>query len=129
MITTNPASQPSLQVVLENQIVFTSDGKWLYPLFNLEDFLRSNPFAMDRAFVRDKVIGKAAALLLIRLGARRMHGELMSTLAVQALTRFDITHSYDKLVDRIDCKTESLLLEVDVPEEAYRILCRRAKRC
>jgi hypothetical protein len=84
---------------------------------------------MARAMVRDKVIGKAAALLLIRLGTGRVHGELMSELAVQILTHFNIPHTYDQLVPRIDCQTETLLLDVDDPDQAYRILCQRAGRC
>lgn len=119
----------SLQVIIDQKCVFESRGKWLYPLFDLEDYLQAYPIPMAEAFVRDKVIGKAAALLLIRLGAGRIHGELMSELAVETLTQFDSSHTYDQLVARIDCQTETLLLDVDDPEQAYRILCKRAGRC
>lgn len=122
-------AQVSLQVVVDEQVVFESEGKWLYPLFDLEDYLQANPIPMACAMVRDKVIGKAAALLLIRLGTGRVHGELMSELAVQILTHFNIPHTYDQLVPRIDCQTETLLLDVDDPDQAYRILCQRAGRC
>ena len=122
-------AQISLQVVVDEQVVFESDGRWLYPLFDLENYLQNNPIPMGSALVRDKVIGKAAALLLIRIGTGQVHGELMSELAVQVLTHFNIPHTHDRLVSRIDCQTETLLLDVDDPDQAYRILCQRAGRC
>ena len=119
----------SLQVILDQKILFESDGKWLYPLFDLEEFVKTHSLTLTKAFVRDKVIGKAAALLLVRLGAGRIHGEVMSQLAVDTLTDFSVRHSYDLVVPRIECQTEMLLLDIDDPNEAYQLLCRRARRC
>ena len=119
----------ALQVFIGQEIIFKSDGKWLYPLFDLEDFIRAQNISMARAFIHDKVVGKAAALLMVRLGAGKVHGELMSQLAHQTLTHFQVPHSYDRLVPRIDCQTESLLLDVNDPQAAYQILCQRAQRC
>jgi hypothetical protein len=123
------SGQVSLQVIVDQEVVFESNGKWLYPLFDLEEFIVDHPLPMAQALVRDKVIGKAAALLLIRLGAECLHGELMSELAVETLTRVNILHTYDRLVQRIDCQTEALLSEINDPEQAYQILCTRAGRC
>jgi len=122
-------SETSLQVVIDQKVIFQSNGKWLYPLFDLEEFIAANPIPLSRAFIHDKVIGKAAALLLVRLGAGRIHGEVMSQLARQVLTHNAISHTYDRLVPRIDCQTETLLQEIDDPEIAYQILCERAQRC
>jgi len=119
----------SLQVIIENEVRFESHGKWLYPLFDLEDHLKTHPIPMESALVRDKVIGKGAALLLVRLGAGRVHGKLMSELGEEALTQYILPHTYDQLVPRIDCQTETLLSKVDDPEQAYTILCQRAGRC
>ena len=121
--------QISLQVTIDRQVVFESSGKWLYPLFDLEDFLKSNPLPMKDALVQDKVIGKAAALLMIRLGAGKIHGNLMSELADQALTHAQIPHTCERLVPQIECRTEEVLKRISDPEAAYRILCKRAKRC
>ena len=122
-------AQISLQVIVDKEVRFESNGKWLYPLFDLEDFLKDHPLPMARALVRDKVIGKAAALLLIRLGAERVHGELMSELAVETLSHSNISFSYDDKVPRIACQTETLLAEIDDPQQAFEILCQRAGRC
>ena len=122
-------AQISLQVIVDKEVRFESNGKWLYPLFDLEDFLKDHPLPMARALVRDKVIGKAAALLLIRLEVGRVHGELMSELAIETLTQANVPYSYDQQVLRIACQTEALLAEVDDPQQAYEILCQRAGRC
>jgi hypothetical protein len=59
----------TLKVVLNSEIVFQSDRRWLQPLFELEEFLKSHPLDISRADVHDKVIGKAAAMLITRIGA------------------------------------------------------------
>lgn len=125
----NQTDQVSLQVIIDQEVVFESNGRWLYPLFDLEDYLKTHALKITQAMVRDKVIGKAAALLLIRLRAGRLHGNLMSELAVETLKRANIPHTYDRLAPRIDCQTETLLAEIDDPEQAYEILCKRAGRC
>lgn len=122
-------NSPSLIVYLNQQIVFQSYDKWLYPLFALEEFLVDQPINMGQAVVHDKVVGKAAAMLMARLRTGRVHGELMSLLASKFLKEVDIPHSYDQVVDRIDCQTEAILLDIEDSEEAYQILCKRAKRC
>lgn len=125
----NQSETVSLQVIVNKEVVFQSYGKWLYPIFDLEDYLEHSPIKMADATVHDKVIGKAAALLLIRLNPKNIHGELMSELAIDVLTHFDRAFSYDKKVARIDCKTEEILISIDDPEIAYNILCKRANRC
>lgn len=120
---------PSLQVVLDEKIVFSSLGKWLYPLFDLEDYLREHPLEMQRAEVRDKVIGKAAAFLILRLGAGSVYGETISDLGIAVFEAANLPYAYGLRVPKIDCKTEEILAEVDDFEEAYQILCKRAGRC
>ena len=120
---------PSLQVIFQENIVFTSFGKWLYPLFDLEDHLREHPLDMSQVEIRDKVIGKAAALLIMRLGAGRVYGETISELGIAVFEAADLPYSYGQRVPRIACKTEEILVDVNDLEEAYQILCQRASRC
>lgn len=122
-------SNLSLLVRFEDGITFRSDGKWLYPLFDLQDFLESEELSLDKAEVFDKVIGKAAALLLVYFDARRVHGDVMSDLAIKVFKSESINYSYDLRVDRITCRTETLLCDIDDPKEAFQILCQRAARC
>jgi zinc transport system ATP-binding protein len=121
--------KPSLQVILDGNIVFESFGKWLYPLFDLEDHLQEHPIDMSRVELRDKVIGKAAALLILRLGVGRVHGETISELGIGVFESAGLPYSYDQRVPRIACKTEELLADVEDLEEVYQILCKRAGRC
>lgn len=120
---------PSLQVLLDGQVLYSNNGKWLFPLFDLEDYLKEHPDLLQKATVWDKVIGKAAALLILRLGGSRVHGVLMSELAAETLEKAGIAHSFDTLVPRIDCQTEKILEDIVDPDEAYEILCKRAGRC
>jgi hypothetical protein len=120
--------QTTLEVFQKKHIIFQSEKKWLYPIFDLEDFLKANPYDHSTLHVHDKVVGKAAALLMIRLGVGSVHGEVMSKLADEVFTKADMKHSYDLLVERIDCQTEEILLHIDDANTAYEILCKRAKR-
>ena len=65
------AQEPTLTVLYEGSPIFTSHGKWLHPLFELEDDLAAHPIQPENLILQDKIIGKAAALLIHRLGFRR----------------------------------------------------------
>lgn len=120
---------PSMQVLLDDQVLYSNTGKWLYPLFHLEDYLQEHPGLLKNATVWDKVIGKAATLLILRMGGSRIHGVLMSELAAEVLEKAGVAHSFDTLVPQIDCQTEEILKDIVDPDEAYEILCKRAGRC
>ena len=64
------AQAPTLTVLHNGTPIFTSFGKWLYPLFELEDYLAAHPIQPDTLILQDKIIGKAAALLILRLRFR-----------------------------------------------------------
>src|SRR5436309_11891247 len=59
---------PTLTVWHEGTPIFTSHGNWLHPLFELEDYLAEHSFQPENLILQDKIIGKAAALLILRLG-------------------------------------------------------------
>lgn len=118
----------SLEVTYKNKLVFHSDRKWLYPLFDLEKFLAARDYAPAELHVHDKIIGRAAALLLVRIGVGYIRAELMSDLGHTALEHFGIPHAYGTLVPRIDCQTEELLADVLDVDEAYRVLKARAQK-
>ncbi len=122
-------NEVTLQVNLNGKVIFQSKGKWIYPIFELQDFLNNNSVELSLLEVHDKVVGKAAAMLFLYLGIGCIYGDIMSELADTALCNHGIKHSYGKLVERIDCKTEELLFEIDDVKTAYEILCKRANRC
>jgi hypothetical protein len=118
----------TLKVVKENQILFESDKRWLHPLFDLEKFLTKNSMDLSGAMLHDKVVGKAAAMLMVRLGAGSVHAQVLSKLGKSILESNSITYMYHILVDRIDCQTEELLENIDDLETAYKLLKERATR-
>lgn len=118
----------SLQAFFRDQLFFESSAKWLYPLFDLEDEIKLRNIDLSKAVVRDKVVGKAAALFLVYLDVGYVHGKLMSDLAVIVLQRNNLPFSFGYCVPRIKCKTEELLLMVDDPEVAHEILLEGANR-
>jgi zinc transport system ATP-binding protein len=117
---------PTLTVLHESTPIFTSNNKWLHPLFELEDYLAEHPIQPDRLVLQDKIIGKAAALMIHRLGFRTVKAGILSRLGAAVLQRHGIAYTYEQLVDRIHCQTEELLATVEDPEEAYRLVKVRA---
>ena len=77
----------------------------------------------------DKVIGKAAALLMIYGSVKEVYTPTISAPAIEVFLNHNITLHYDKVVDRIInrkgdglCPMESLCINVDNPEEAFRLM-------
>ena len=116
----------TLQVINNGKEIFRSDKRWLYPLFDLETYLNEHPLDISNAEIHDKIIGKAAALLILRLGINKAHAGVISKLACAVFDQIAFPYTYTTLVDRISCKTEELLLDIDDPDIAYRILLKRA---
>ena len=120
------AAEVTFRVHYDHRQVFSSVGKWLHPLFELEEFLSTASYPPQGVLVEDKIVGKAAALLLVRLGIRRVKAGVLSELAKAVLERYDVRFSFTTIVERIDCQTEILLADVEDPEQAYRIVKARA---
>ncbi len=122
------ASDASLEFLMDGQVLFASAGKWLHPLFELEQFLKIRGINASQGEIRDKVVGRGSAFLIARLGARRTHAGMLSRLGKEVLDRAGVACTWDVLVEEIDCGTENLLREVTDPEEAYRLLAERARK-
>jgi hypothetical protein len=120
--------EPTLTVLHEGTPIFTSYGNWLYPLLELEAYLAEHPIQPQNLILQDKIIGKAAALMIHRLGFRTVKAGVLSRLAAVVLHRYGIAYTYELLVERIHCQTEELLANVEDPEEAYRLVQVRAGR-
>jgi hypothetical protein len=119
--------ETTLTVFCNGTPIFTSSGKWLHPLFELEAYLADHTFQPDQLILQDKIIGKAAALLIYRLGFRTVQAGILSRLGEAVLQRHGIVYTYEQLVDRIHCQTEEVLVTVEDPEEAYQLVKARAR--
>jgi zinc transport system ATP-binding protein len=115
-------SETTLELTIDGQSLFSSSGKWLHPLFELEQFLKTQRVDPARTHVRDKIIGRGSAFLLVGLGIRRVHAGVLSRLGKDVLDRAGAVCTWDELVDTIQCRTEGLLRDTTDPHEAYRVL-------
>lgn len=118
----------SLIVRYQDRLLFTSDSRWLHPLFELHDFLQREQIPASELFLRDKIAGKAAACMIVRIGITKCHLELISRRAMPVFEKAGVTYSYDKVVEQIDCCTEYLMADDMSVEEAWLFLRKRAGR-
>ncbi len=123
---TNNHTSPSLEVFNETIQIFTHNGNWLHPLFALEEFLSTNGPVTGKWRLRDKIIGKAAAMLIFRMGFRTVHAGIISKPAVDFLQAKAVQLSWDQLVDQIQCKTEELYADRNDVDQAWTELRKRA---
>lgn len=108
-----------------DEVLFTSTKHWLHPLFDLEPLLAEG---LDPAgtVLADRITGLAAAHLVARMGIRHLRTQVLSRLAIPVLERHGIDTRCSRQVARIQCATESLLLDVADAGSAYALL--RARR-
>jgi hypothetical protein len=116
----------SFEVYLANNLIFFSDKNWIHPLFDFEVFLKNNDFEAEKLFVKDKIIGKAAAMLLIHFKIKNIHARTLSRLGQEILESYQLSYTYDKLIDKIYCQTENLLSDISDTQVAYNLLRTRA---
>ncbi len=112
----------SLEVYRKGCLVFASEGKWLHPLFQLEEFMRRQGWNGGELVVHDKIVGRAAALLCVYLGVSEVVAELLSSKGQQVLEHHRVPYRYKALAERILCRTEELLAEELDPARAYAVL-------
>ena len=109
--------------VVSNGEVFISQERGVKPLLHL---LSEKKGFLKNASVADKVIGKAAALLMVLGEIKEVHTLIISEPAIKVFEKYNISCFYDKKVDRIVnrtgdglCPMETLCLDVDEPVEAF----------
>lgn len=95
-------------------------------VIDLFDLLTAQPDFLHGASVTDKVIGRGAALLLVKGGAREVHAQTISTGALQVLRNAGISATFGTETPYIknrtgdgQCPVETLTASTDDPDEAY----------
>ena len=117
----------NLSCVVEKEgTTYTSAQFGIKPLMQ---FLRENRRFFEGAVVADKVIGKAAALLLIDGGVSEVFGAVMSESAAAFLSAYNVPFGYCELVPMIEnrthtgmCPMEETVLQLSDPSEAFSAL-------
>jgi len=116
----------SLEVWRGDELVYADTGKWLHPLFGLEKFLSGSDHPREELFLEDKIVGRGAAFLIVRMGLRRVRAQILSRPGLEVLRGHGVDVSWASLVDRISCRTEELLQDMTDPEAACELLKARA---
>lgn len=88
----------SIVVVQKEEIIHTSNKNGLMPILDLYDY---NKNILSNASVADKVIGKAAALLLADANIKELYADLISENAIPVLDNSNIKYIYNKKVKEI----------------------------
>ena len=116
-------STDSTIAVVSVDDVYTSQERGVKPLLHL---LSEKKGFLKGASVADKVIGKAAALLMVLGEIKEVHTLVISEPAIKVFEKYNIPCFYDKKVDRIVnrtgdglCPMETLCLDVEEPQEAF----------
>lgn len=110
----------------------TSEKRGTAPIMEL---LSENKELLSGAYVADKVIGKAAAMLLIEGGISYLHAEVISEHATECLQKYNIEFEYQNLVPYIVnrtgdgmCPMEETVLNVTDTKIAYNLLQEKIKK-
>ena len=117
------SSTDSTLAVVSVDDFFTSKERGVKPLMHL---LKEKKGFLKGASVADKVIGKAAALLMALGEIKEVHTLIISEPAIKVFEKYNIPCFYDKKVTRIVnragdglCPMETLCLDVENPQEAF----------
>ena len=112
-------------IIKHNTIIHQGSGKGVKPLLDLlsSDEGRAQ---LDGAVVVDRIIGKAAAMLLVMAGASFAYGLTMSKSGEDFLKAHAIPLQYTRCVDAISdrsgrgiCPMERSVMDIDDVHEAY----------
>ena len=115
-------------VLCRDEITHTDTRRGVAPLLALLD----RGEVVSGFSAADKVVGKAAAFLYVRLGVVAVHASVMSEPAYALLTAHGIASTYDTLVPAIRnragdgyCPMEQVSLPLTDPAEAETAIRRR----
>lgn len=120
------SKESSLVVRSQDGVVTTYDKKGVRDLVWLLD---NEPERLRDAKVADKVIGKAAAGLMVQGAVGEVYADVMSRLALPLLDKANIPYSYGELVERIiipkgddRCPLEKIVSEATTAQEVETML-------
>lgn len=118
-------------VIVGEQGVLTYKMQGIAPLM---ECLRSNPEALRDASVADRVIGKAAAMLIAYGGAAEVYAGIISDPGAEFLSSRNISFTCEKRVPYIInrnrtgmCPMEERALGLDDPNDAYQLFDKLVK--
>ena len=119
-------------VAVSKYKIYISHERGVAPILNMID---ESPHFFCGDSVADKVIGKAAAMLLTKYGVKEIHAVLVSERALEYLEDKAVTITYDTAVDHIInrdktamCPMEKCVLETNDEDEAEALIRRTREK-
>lgn len=111
--------------------IYTSEKRGVAPILEKID---SDPEFFSGASVADRVIGKAAAMLLEKYGAAEIYAQVTSEYAIAYLNDKNVGFTYDKRVDHIInrdgtdmCPMEKTVLHISDADEGEKLIRNKIK--
>ena len=113
-------------VLVNGDQEYVSSLMGIAPLLSL---LKNSPGLLKGASVADKVVGKAAAMLMLYGGVSDIYSGIISHPALSVLEKAELKIESDRRVSYIEnragtdmCPMEKRVLHLSDPEECYRLL-------
>ena len=117
-------------VYVTEEAVLTSEYKGIRRLLTLVN----EQTVLAEGFVADRIVGKAAALLMVLQGAKNVYAETIDQPALAVFRTHGVNVLFRKLVPIINragdgiCPMENAVLAVDDPKEAFTVLSETVKK-
>lgn len=122
----------SLMILKDGEAIFMSSEEGMRPLF--EAINRLGLHKLEGSLVVDKIVGKAAALLVSYFKAGEVRCAVMSAKAKEVLDKRGIEYHAEKVTPEIMnklgtdiCPFEKAVLDVEDPQEGYERLYAKLK--
>jgi len=116
----------NLLILKDGEIIYSSKEDGMAPL--LEAIDQGLEKLIDSTVV-DKIVGKAAALLIAYFKAEGVYTKLLSRSAIEVLKKYGISYAAERVVDYIRdkedkdiCPFEKMVLKIEDPQEGYKKL-------
>jgi len=116
----------SIIVIKKGEVITKKQGDGIRPILETIEELGED---MKNTVVGDRILGKASALLCVYSGVSGVYSPQATKTAIAVLIRAGIPGQTDKLITHIKnrngddiCPFEKMLIEIDSPEEAYKVL-------
>ncbi|MGL4736519.1 MAG: DUF1893 domain-containing protein [Cellulosilyticaceae bacterium] len=117
----------SCVVLQDGDVLLTSREKGITPLYGFLESLEVYP--KGKLELADKIIGRAAAFLAIKLGVRYIDTRVLSETALEVLAKYNVQVVCDEIVPYIfnrnrdgQCPMESALADVLEVDEALEVI-------
>lgn len=102
--------QQTLVIVKDSRVLYSSVQKGILPMYEAVSQLKEQ---LQGAAVADRVIGKAAAMLISQFQIAYLHTEIISEAAKEKLEKAGIPYSYEKSVPYIQNRSKTDLCPVE----------------